>query len=144
MKSFYRKNDITKFDNKNVLYVAYVGMHKNQELYKYGKSVSIYEREYLKHRKSFNVFEMRYIKITDNKDIIEKLFEKELKIRNLHTSLLIKNKKQTELFSLSTDYTYKYMIRMLNRLIKNNPSHEVKELQDKLKIANDIIKNYES
>jgi hypothetical protein len=142
MKSFYRKNDITRFDNKNVIYVAYVGLYKKQEIYKYGKSVSVYDREYLKHRKAFTEFEMRHIKITDNKDIIEDLFEKELKIRNLHRSIVINNKKQTELFTINNDYDYDYIIKLLNRLIRTNPSYEVKKLQDKLKIANNKILFY--
>jgi hypothetical protein len=135
MNSFYKKNNITAFDNKNVIYLAFIGRYNNKNVYKYGKSVSVYEREFIKHRKYFDKFEMRYIKITDNKDIIESLFAKELKIRNLHTSITIKNKKQTELFYITKTYSFPYIIQLLNKLIIDNPSYQVQILQEKLKQA---------
>ena len=95
---FYKKNDLYKFNNKNVVYIADVGKYNNEHIYKYGISGKIFEREYNAHRKNFENFDMRVIKITDNKDVIEDLFEKELMIRNLHRSLVINDKKQTELF----------------------------------------------
>lgn len=140
MKSFYKKYDITSFENRNVMYVAFVGRYKTTDLYKYGKSVNVYEREYTKHRKAFDMFDMQYIKGTDNKDIVENLFKKELKIRDLHRTMIINNKKQTELFTVTEDYDYNYIINLLNRLIKNNPSYEVKKLTDKLKLTNQRLK----
>lgn len=140
MRLFYEKNDITKYDYKNVLYIAYVGKYDNKKIYKYGKSCNIYEREYMKHRKTFEKFKMCYIKISDNKDIIETLFEKELKIRNIHTNLKINKRNQTELFYVNKKYSLKYIINLLNRLAANNETAEIKRLKAKLKLANIKLK----
>ena len=144
MNSFYRVNDITSFASKNVVYIAYVGYHNRKHVYKYGKSSSVYEREYLKHRKAFDTFEMQYIRVTDNKDIVENLFERELRIRKLHMELTINNKKQTELFCVNKDYDIEFITNMLDRLIRKNPSYEVKRLQERLKTANSKLKFFYS
>lgn len=144
MRSFYRINDITSFASKNVVYIAYVGRYNRKDVYKYGKSCNIYDREYLKHRRSFDTFEMRYIKVTDNKDIVETLFERELKIRNLHTEMSINSKRQTELFCTNKTYDYEYIRKMLDRIVRNNPSHEVRVLKERLKRANDKLKFFYS
>ena len=130
--SFYRTHDITKFENKNVIYIAYIGRFDNKHHYKYGKSFNIFNREYKQHRKTFPVFEMQKIKITDNKDYIETLFEKELKIRNLYTTLKFNKKIQKELFYVDDTYSFDYVTRLLDRLVRNNPSYEVNKLRQKL------------
>lgn len=131
-KSFYRANDLYKFDNKNVIYVAYVGQIKDEHIYKYGKSCKLYEREYNAHRRNFDTFEMKLVKITDNKDIVEDIFAKELQIRNMKRSLVINDKRQTELFAVNEDYDFNYVCKVLGRIIRNNPSHEVKVLKEKV------------
>lgn len=141
---FYKKNDLYKFNNKNVVYIADVGKYKNEHIYKYGISGKIFEREYNAHRKNFDNFDMKVIKITDNKDIIEDLFEKELMIRNLHRSIIINNKKQTELFTINENYSFDYLNKLLCRLIKNNPSYEVSKYIKKISVLKKeilILKN---
>lgn len=130
--TFYKYNDLYKFNNKNVVYIADVGKYNGEHIYKYGISGKVFEREYNAHRKNFEHFDMKIIKITDNKDIIEELFEKELLIRNMHRSLVINNKKQTELFTINENYSFIYFQKLLNRLIKNNPSYEVSKYKKKI------------
>lgn len=142
-KSFYTHNDLYKFDNKNVIYIAYVGNINSEPIYKYGKSAKLFEREYNAHRKNFDTFQMQCVKITDNKDIVEDLFEKELLIRDIHRQIVINSKRQTELFTTTDNYNFSYIIKMLGRLIKDNPSYEVAMLQKKIqqlerKIKTDI------
>jgi hypothetical protein len=131
--SFYKNNDLYKFNNRNVIYISNVGNYKKEEIFKYGISGKIFEREYNAHRKNFDHFDMKIIKITDNKDIIEDLFEKELKIRDLHRTIVINGKKQTELFTINENYSFEYLEKLLNRLIEDNPSFE--SIQYKKKIA---------
>ncbi len=130
--SFYKKNDLYKYDNKNVVYLAYVGVVNGEDMFKYGKTSQLYEREYKAHRKNFEFFEMQHVKITDNKDIVEDLFEKELQMRNIHRKITIKSMKQTELFTVTEEYDFEYIKKMLNRIVKNNPSYEVSVLKRKL------------
>jgi len=129
---FYKNNDLYKFDNKNVIYVAYVGNINNEDVFKYGKSAKLFEREYNAHRRNFDTFEMRCVKITDNKDVIEDLLEKELQIRDMHRTLTIKSKKQTELFATTEDYSLEYVCKLLKRLIRDNPSFQVASLKAKI------------
>jgi hypothetical protein len=140
--SFYREHDLYKFDNKNVVYIAYVGVYNKEEIFKYGISSKIFKREYLQHRNNFTKFNMVTIKITDNKDIVEELFEKELLMRNLHRKLTINNKKQTELFTVNEDYSYEYIHRLLSRIIRDNPSYEVAMLKEKITQLKMQLKNY--
>lgn len=137
--SFYKKNDLYKYNNKNVIYIAYVGEINDEHIYKYGISGKVFEREFNSHRKHFNLFEMKTVKITDNKDIIEDIFEKEMLIRNIHRSIVINSKKQTELFTVNKSYSFNYIIKLLNRIINDNPSFEtlkyikkIKELEKKI------------
>jgi 3-methyladenine DNA glycosylase Tag len=130
--SFYKSNDLYKFNNKNVVYIADVGKYNNEHIFKYGISGKVFDREYNAHRKNFDYFDMKVIKITDNKDIIEELFEKELLIRNVHRSLIINKKKQTELFTINENYSFSYFQKLLNRLVKNNPSYEVSNCKKKI------------
>lgn len=141
---FYKKNDLYKFNNKNVIYIADVGKYNGEQIYKYGISGKIFEREYNAHRKNFDHFDMKIIKVTDNKDIIEDLFEKELMIRNLHKSIVINNKKQTELFTINENYSFDYLNKLLCRLIKNNPSFEAAKYIKKITLLKkeiSILKN---
>ena len=140
--SFYRENDLYKFDNKNVIYVAYVGKYNNEQIFKYGIISKIFKREYLCHRKNFERFEMVSIKITDNKDVIEELFQKELLMRDLHRNLFINNKRQTELFTINDQYSYDYIQRLLMRIIRDNPSYEVAQLKKKIANLQIQLKNY--
>lgn len=135
--NFYKDNDLYKYNNKNVVYIAYVGEINKEHIYKYGISGKIFEREFNAHRKNFDQFEMKTIKITDNKDIVEDIFEKEMLIRNIHRSLIINSKRQTELFTINKYYSFDYILRLLNRIIKDNPSSEIikyKKIIEKLKL----------
>lgn len=139
--SFYTDNDLYKYNNKNVMYIAYVGEINNEHIYKYGISGKVYEREYNSHRQNFDLFEMKIIKITDNKDVIEDIFEKEMLIRNIHRSIIINSKKQTELFTVNELYTFSYISKLFNRIIIDNPSFEtikyinkIKKLENQLEI----------
>lgn len=140
--SFYKENDLYKFDNKNVIYVAYVGRYNKEEIFKYGISSKIFKREYLQHRNNFTKFDMITVKITDNKDVVEELFEKELLIRDLHRKITINNKKQTELFTVNKDYSYEYINRLLTRIIRDNPSYEVAILKEKIAQLKIQLKSY--
>ena len=141
---FYKAHDLYKFDNKNVVYMAYVGNVDGEEMFKYGKTCKLFEREYNAHRKNFDRFDMHCVKITDNKDVVEDLFEKELQIRNLHRTAVIKTKRQTELFTINEDYTLEYITKLLNRIVRDNPSYEVLMYKRKLEKLQDELDNYKT
>ena len=115
--NFYRNAALFKHDYKNVVYIAHVGKYKNQDLFKYGKSTDVYQREYNAHRLNFESFNMLHIANTNYKDIVETTFERELKIRDVHVSLEIKNKRQTELFITNDTYSFDYFKCLLSDII---------------------------
>lgn len=102
--------------NKNVIYVAYVGLYGNKETYKYGKSSNFYKREQT-HRTNFDKFDIMNVYRTNYKDYVESTFEHELKIRKVHTSLIINSKKQIELFQPNDKYSYDYIMDLLEDII---------------------------
>jgi len=116
--SFYKTVPVTRFDQKNVIYLAYVGMHNQLDTYKYGKSANVYQREMTAHRKNFGKdFDMRGIYETNYKDQVELLLAKELKVRDLHKSMTINDHKQTELFITTPIYTFEYVESLLKDII---------------------------
>jgi prophage antirepressor-like protein len=126
-KSLYTDKMITDYEKKNVVYIAYVGNYNNEEIFKYGISGDIFNREYKQHRKLFDKFEMILIEETDNNATIETMFGKNLKILNLHRQLTVNNKNQTELFTTTQQYPIGKILKMINELIKNN---ELKAITD--------------
>lgn len=141
---FYKANDLYRYDNKNVIYCAYVGTYNNEPLYKYGKSAKLFEREYKAHRNNFDTFQMQFVKITDNKDVVEDMFEKELQIRDIHRSFVINSKKQTELFTVNDLYDIDYVHDLLVRIIRDNPSYEVKLLRQRIRRLQQQLKTMSS
>jgi hypothetical protein len=131
-RSFYKEHALYKYDNRNVIYVAYVGLINEEHVYKYGKSAKLFQREFTAHRHNFDMFDMKHVYITDNKDVVEEIFEKELLIRNIHRTHVINSKKQTELFATNDEYTLEYIHKLLKRIIRDNPSYEVAVLKKKL------------
>lgn len=100
--------------NKNVIYIAYVGKYNNMDTYKYGKSYDVYTRVST-HKKNFQTFDLRNIYHTNFKDQVETILEQELKLLNIHKSLIINSKNQTELFNTTEIYT----INFVNKLVKD-------------------------
>jgi|UniRef100_A0A6C0BGT1 hypothetical protein len=138
--SFYKTNDAFKFARQNVVYVAYVGKYNNQDYFKYGVSTNIFQREYEQHRKNFDHFEMCLVKKAYNMYQAEDYLEKELKLRNLHRHLEIRDKKQTELFVISEEYDYDYVRKLVNRVIR----YADKEILYEMNILKKHIKTLEA
>lgn len=128
---------LSKFDNTNVIYIAYIGNYNNKNMYKYGKSTNIYNREFLSHRKKFEKFDMVNIYKTNFKDEVESSFKKELKIRDIYSPMIIGNKKYTELFFETPEYNLKYINRLIELLIQDYEEkqyHESLLVKQKLRI----------
>jgi prophage antirepressor-like protein len=117
-KSFYDDALISTYEGKRVFYIAYIGCYGDEHLYKYGISRNIFNRDVNQHRKTFDYFQILQIYETDNYDIVEELFEKEMKVRGWHREMEINNKRQTELFSCSDIEKIKEYITII---IRENP-----------------------
>ena len=143
IKSFYDDHMITPFIGKNVLYIGTTGdIIEKDTIFanKYGLSSRVIDRDFKEHQKTFTNFNMLYIKECDNNDLVEKLFENELKAKNLWRSFKIKNSVQTELFITNEIYDIDYIIELMNTLIDNNP---LKSIQDRDNIIKQLENNNE-
>ena len=130
IKSFYDDHMITQFIGKNVLYIGMtddVIEIDNLFANKYGLSGKVIDRDFKKHKKTFTNFNMIYIRECDNKDVVEKLFEDELKAKKLWRSSKINNSTQTELFITNDTYDMDYIIKLMDTLIDNNPLKSILE-----------------
>ena len=92
IKSFYDDRIITPFIGKNVI------VNDNLFANNYALSAIVIDRDFKKHRKNFINFNMVYIRECDNNDVVEKIFENELKAKKLRRSYKINNSNDTELF----------------------------------------------
>lgn len=129
MRTITRTPELYRFHNSNVVYLAYVGRYNNHDTFKYGISSNIYNRVLNQHKKQFQHFELYWVKQTYNMTFAESLFEQELKLKNIHTELVINNKKQTELFFETEEYSYEYIKRLYNRIA----NHADKDITDEIK-----------
>ncbi len=116
-KNFYDDNLISQFENKNVVYIGYVGVHNNEHIFKFGKTRNIYNRDIKKHRSNFNFFEIIYVKDCVNYEIVEKQFKKELIAKKIHRKLNIRNKTDIELFTITNKISIDDIKRLMDDII---------------------------
>lgn len=82
--SFYDTETIASFYLKTVLYIGYVGFINGEHIFKYGLSRKMFQRDYKQHSNQFNQFKVVLIIETDNAELVEDLFESDVKSLNLH------------------------------------------------------------
>jgi prophage antirepressor-like protein len=140
---FWNDNSISDYNDKNVIYLGYIGIHNNEKLYKFGKSEQIYTREFDAHQKTFEIFKMKHIELCDNSTTVEREFKKELKTKNLLRTLEINSKNQTELFTITPQNDINKIIQNLKELVERNPLQTIKDSRyeiEKLKYIHEIEK----
>ena len=146
VKLFYDENEISTFDNKNVIYCGYVGFYDGEHLYKFGKSIKVFSRDYKQHKLQFDEFEAMFIFECDNKDVVETLIKKELVVKNLIRQKNIKGKLQTELFTTTDLHNFDKIKDLFKKVIAENqlPSlrekdAKIKDLEYKLENDKDVV-----
>jgi prophage antirepressor-like protein len=144
IKNFYNDNAFHKFDKLPVLYIAFIGRYDGLYLFKYGLSRDFYRREFKEHHKQFSKFEVVFIEECYNCEIVEELFEKDMITRNLHQEIIINGKNQTELFTVTTKYTYEDVIKDMHQLITDNPSKDVKNANHEIVRLGSVVDVYQN
>jgi len=142
IKNFYDTNSFSIFDNKAILYIAYVGKYKGEHIFKFGLTRDLFQREYDKHRKQFELFKVVFIGECDNCEKIEKKFKKELKMRCISRNLIIKGKQQTELFTITNKFTHEYFIDIMKNLISTHKLPAIKEADNKITTLANVVDTY--
>lgn len=119
-KSIYATEDIGKYEGKNMIYMAYVGMYNGEHIIKFGISKNVFRRDNTEHKRNFSKFVLLNVFETDNNVVIEKLFKKKLQDSKLSRKIKINNKSQIELFAIETYDDLKIQIDNLKGLIDSN------------------------
>jgi hypothetical protein len=138
---FWNENQINDFEDKNVIYLAFIGIFNNERIYKLGRSENVYNREYKQHQKFYEIFKMKFVIECDNMNFVERAFKKFLKSINLYRNIEIKDNNITELFTINEKQNIDYIIDNLKKIVEENPLKSVKLLQDKLKEMKEYLKN---
>ncbi len=116
-KPSYEISDLKKLDKQNVLYIGYVGIHNNEQIFKFGKTGDIIRR-IGEHQKSYETFNIQHVVLCDNKDEVENLFNKHLKIKKTHRSLIFNSSNDVELFAINDIFTLDEAKRVMDELVK--------------------------
>jgi hypothetical protein len=98
---FWNENQINDFEDKNVIYLAFIGIFNNERIYKLGRSENVYNREYKQHQKFYEIFKMKFVIECDNMNFVERALKKFLKSINLYRNIEIKDNNITELFTIN-------------------------------------------
>lgn len=144
IKKFYDNASITQFFNVAVMYIAYIGFHYNQHIFKYGLSRNMFRRDYKEHRKNFDQFDVVFIGECDNCEQVEKLFETEVMVSNLHRSFAVNGKNQTELFTVTTKHTYDYFIDFMKKLIVTHKLPAIAEANNQITTLSAVVNQYDT
>jgi len=132
---FYDENNICDYVDCNVVYLGVIGLLDGGLLLKYGLSSRIYDRDYIEHKATFgNQFKIIHIIKTDNNEKVEKLFEQTIKSKNLHKKLYFSGKMREELFITNSDSTVEKAKDLLLQIALDNPTKEIKDRDDKIKV----------
>jgi len=130
--SFYDNADLFEYQNQNVFYVAYIGVHRNEPLFKFGISFDYYRREFTEHKKIYETFDLLYLRRTDNNRTVEELFKKECQIKELYRKIDINGKQYTELFTINEKNSFDRMRVILDKIIEQYPTREIIEREEKI------------
>lgn len=129
---FYDDHDLYEYDGCNVCYMAYIGIYDGLPLFKYGITFDYYRREYQEHRKTFDTFQLLYLRQTDNNHMIEGLFTKECKSKDVYIQREFKGKNRTELFTINEFHSFERMRMIMDKLIQQNPTKEHKKYEEEI------------
>jgi len=76
--NFFQNNRAYKYLEKNIFFIAYLGLRNGEHLFKFGKFPCMQIGDYDKIRNKFDTFIMVYMIETDNYDHIIKLFDMDM------------------------------------------------------------------
>lgn len=142
IKNFFDNTLISDFDKKPSVHMASVRVHNGEYTFRYGMSSDIFRQIHYKLKNDFPILQIIFIGKCDNCIKVKNIFKTILKNHNLHRSLMINGKKQTELFTITDEYDHEYFIKLLQTLINNNELPAIKEAKQKIDNLNDILAIY--
>lgn len=131
--------NITEYTDKMVVYVGYVGIYNNENIFKFGITQQLTKR-IKQHRKIFERFEVVYLKESLNREIVERNFKNELEMWNIKRKIKINESNQTELFTVTMRHKLKDITERLTEII------DIKKLpiENKSKLLEKSVNSYQT
>jgi hypothetical protein len=126
-KFFWDDNLISNFNNKNVIYLALIGLIDGIYIFKYGATKQVDIREFKQHKSTFEFFQMVHIEVCDNMYFVESQFQKILESKCLLKKIIINGKTQTELFTITKEHTLDKIIEIVKELVITHPLKAIQE-----------------
>jgi hypothetical protein len=131
-KFFWDDNLISNFNYKCVIYLAYIGIIDGIYIFKYGVTKQVDIREFKQHKSTFEFFQMVHIEVCDNMYFVESQLQKVLESKCLLRKIMINNKTQTEIFTITKEHTLEKIIEIVKELVLNHPLESIKEKDSEL------------
>jgi hypothetical protein len=131
-KFFWDDNLISNFNYKCVIYLAYIGIIDGIYVFKYGVTKQVDIREFKQHKSTFEFFQMVHIEVCDNMYFVESQLQKVLESKCLLRKIMINNKTQTEIFTITKEHTLEKIIEIVKELVLNHPLESIKEKDSEL------------
>jgi hypothetical protein len=140
-KFFWDENLISNFNYKCVIYLAYIGIIDGIHIFKYGVTKQVDIREFKQHKSTFEFFQMVHIEVCDNMYFVEGQLQKVLESKCLLRKIMINNKTQTEIFTITKEHTLEKIIDIVKELVLNHPLESIKEKDSELIKLKDYYEN---
>jgi len=145
-KSFYDDNILSNYDNRPVIYFAYVGEHvviingvtKKEHVIKFGLTRKMSQRELDQHRNFYSVFNVLGIWETLANVEVETKIKRNFKSMNMLVDLKIKGKKKekeenrTEHIVLNEVHDLDYCLKMIDNVVKTTTLPKEEEYKNKI------------
>lgn len=146
-KSFYTDNFLSDFDNKPVIYFAYIGKHKvkingvtrEEHILKFGVTRKMSRRDLEEHRKFYETFNVLGIWETLSNFEVEEQLKKNFESNGMLVDVQIKgkNKKKEENrrehIVINEIKNLDYCLNMIENVVKNTVNPLEQQLQQKIK-----------
>lgn len=117
---YYNSNYLwSSYDKKEVIYIAYIGEHKNEHLFKFGITTNIKER-FVKHDRHFKTFHLFHIFETYDTIHLEKLIKTELRLRKMLRTYEANDILMNEIFTANEVCQLLLVVSIIGEMIKNN------------------------
>jgi len=124
---------ISDLNNENMIYIGYIGIYNNEHTFKFGISSRVVDRDFKEHKKMYGNFQIIYVKDCNNNKKVEKIFRRDLKLRQLHRNININNINRNELFIINKEYDITNIIKILEKIIDLHPTkNEILQMKSKI------------
>jgi prophage antirepressor-like protein len=145
VKLFYKKPNLSDYNDYNVIYIGVLGMSNGGMLCKFGKCDGRIIDRCAEHKALYgSQFTIISVAITDNNTKSEKIFKKMIKDNKFNIELSVNGKAQTELFITNSEFRVETACTELERIAKENQSKVVEEVKQTIYYDDNTVRALEA